>query len=361
MQTALQELATSTATSNGDIQLIFPPVKESRVWTGSIVIGSNSGLTLTSKTIAPIQWEAKDSGNTIGKWFNDLPSPTMQARGQVIVTGNNIANTETLQARFYGVQTDLNETPIVWPTPPPPPPASIPKVIVSNNVSLPAGTTLIGSIQPVLIGTSVEIYECITAPLGGGNTARLAIQWSIDGSFVSPIEWDFDLPVSGTMRGLILPNLAPFIRFLGLTGAGQEQISLTALTGLPPIVRSPIIPSGDLTRYNASIADGADSGQIFLPSYVGDAQVFLTATIAGAVIPAGALFAILRSADYLGASSELGRIGATTQMVAGAGTTSMQPTFIWKMGPRINSIQIYNRIGTAAAIGVDMAISVSSP
>lgn len=360
MQTALQELA-SAAPVTGNVQLIFNPVHEGKVWTGSIIIASNSGLTLTSLTIAPIQWEAKDTGNTIAKWFNDLPSPTMQAKGQVIVTGSNIANTETLQARFYGVATNLNETPIVWPSPPPAPPPNVPKVIVSNNVSLPAGTTLIGSIQPVLIGTSVEIFECITAPQGGGNTARLAIQWSIDGLFTDPIEWDFDLPISGTMRGLILPNLAPFIRFLGLTGAGQEQISLTALTGLPPIVRSPIIPSGDLTRYNTSIADGADSGQIFLPSYVGDAQVFLTATIAGAVVPAGALFAILRSADYLGVSSELGRIGAINQMTAGAGTTSMQPAFIWKMGPRINSIQIYNRIGTAAAIGVDMAISVTNP
>jgi len=271
MQTALQELATSSATNNGDIQLIFPPVKESRVWTGSIVIGSNSGLPLVSRTIAHIQWEAKDSGNTIGKWFNDLPSPTMQARGQVIVTGTNIANTEPLQARYYGIQTNLNETPIVWPTPPPPPPPSVPKVIVSNNVTLPAGTTQIGSNQPVVVGTSLEIFECIVASFNlGVGKCRLAIQWSVDGSFTSPLEWDFDMDMTTSMRGLILPNLGPFVRFLGIS-TGGIQISLTVLTGLAPIVKPPIIPGGILLY--STPAPGNTTIQ--LVPYTGDVIVIM--------------------------------------------------------------------------------------
>jgi hypothetical protein len=268
MQTALQELASATPV-NGAVQLIFNPVRDGKVWTGSIIIASNSGLPLTSLTIAPIQWEAKDNGNTIAKWFNDLPSPTMQAKGQVIVTGSNIANAEILQARYYGVATNLNETPIVWPTPPPAPPASVPKVIVSNNISLPGGTTQIGTSQPVVVGTSLEIFECIVAPFNlGVGRCRLAIQWSVDGSFTDPIEWDFDMDMNTSMRGLVLPNLGPFVRFLGLSSGGI-QISLTVLTGLAPITRPPIIPTGIL--YSAAPAVG--NSTIQLVPYVG--KVFI--------------------------------------------------------------------------------------
>lgn len=338
MQTALQELASGTPNAAGDAQLVFNPTRESEVWTGSIIISSSLGNVLTSKTIAPIRWEAKDNGNTIGVWFNDLPSPTMQAKGQVIVAGSNIGNAEKLNARFFGVQTGLNDTPIVWPSPPPPPPASVPKVIVSNNIALPAGTNAIGSSQPVVVGTSLEIFECITALQGAGSAVRLAIQWSVDNSFVDPIEYDFDLGATSQMRGLILPNLAPFVRFLGLTGAGQEQISLTVLTGLPPITRPPIIPNGVL--FNQALPVG--NSVIGIPPYIGPAVVMMYPNNA-----AGFGIDIL-SQDYLSVTQAIVR----QEQGWPGGTGPFVSSGVVYLPPLINAVRITGAPAGAQVSGV---------
>jgi hypothetical protein len=221
-----------------------------------------------------------------------------------------------------------------------------------SGIALPGLTDV-----PVVVGTSVEVLLFQATP----QSTRLQLRWENRPSNPQPT-FTFDVPTSpAAVQGLVLPNLGPFLSVAVSTNIAST-IFITLLTGLPPLARSPLIASGDLTRYNAAIADGADSGEIVLPPYVGDAQVFLTALVAGASPAAGAIFAILRSKDYTGAPvTEIARVGATTQFIAGAGTTSLQPPYIWKMSPRINSIQVYNRIGGGTAVSVDMAISVSGP
>lgn len=354
--TNFQDAASATSSATGDYSVTFQTVRLGYIWTGSVQIPS-----AVPASVLPVKFTAFDSGIPIGSWYNDQSSPNLQVQQQLSVTASGLTNSTRFQAFFKGMITPAAETPPFWPGPTPAPPPSAPRVIVSNNVALGAGATVqIGTDQPVIVGTGLEIFEAATAHQGAGSNVRLYIRWSVDGSFVNPIEWTMDLSDAVNMRGLILPHLAPFVRFLAISG-GQEQISLTVVTGLPPIVRPPLILGGDLTRYNATIADGGDSGEITLPPYVGDAQLFLTAEVAGASPAAGAIFARLTSQDYLGVSSELARVGATTQFLAGAGTTSLQPGYIWKMSPRINSIRVFNRIGGGVAVTVSMAISVSGP
>ncbi len=339
MQVALEKSALATADVNGNISFTLPPVRNHKVWTGSIIVSSTTGLSIASSNVLPIQWTALDASNIISKWFNDLPSTTMQARSQAIIKGSNIGNTEQLKATFFGVETDLDDTPISWPTPPPAPPAIAPKTIVSNNVSLGIGTTQIGNIQPVLVGTSIEIFECLTAHQGAGSNVRLAIQWSIDGTFVDPVEYDFDLASAVNMRGLILPNLAPFIRFLAITGSGQEQISLTAFTGLSTIVRPPIVLGGILASNTGPFAAGNTS--FVLPPYTGPAM------LSGEMIGAAGKFEMsMNAASYLNFSA--GSQFVIDSMIDPNGVRIIPPTQVF-IPPYICTLIVTNGNGVSEA------------
>jgi hypothetical protein len=336
----------------GTASFTWSGVPADEIWTGAVSVP----LAVPS-SVLPILWSAFDGGTPIGQWYNSQSSGPLQVNTQLQVTGSGITP-GALVATLQGIATDLASAPPWWPAPTPAPPPAAPRVIFN---SFPAAVTLPGNVQtplitntPVVLGTSIgiESYRASTP-------TSLVIQWS-DADAIGPL-FTFDIATFTFMQGLTLPNLAPFVTVAVNNGAAPGNVQVKISTGLPPITRGPMQQGGDLTRFNAAIADGADSGLITLPPYVGDAQIFLTALVAGASPPAGAIFAILRSQDYLGTSSELGRVGATTQFLAASGTTSLQPGYIWKMSPRINSIQVYNRIGGGTAVSVDMAISVSGP
>lgn len=360
--TAFQDSARATTTggTTGTLSVLFQSVRLGFIWTGSVQIPD-----AVSSSVLPVKFTAFDSGIPIGSWYNDQSSPNLQVQQQLSVTTSGLA-TGTYVAFFKGMITPAAETPPFWPGPTPAPPPSQPQTLVSVSGFLPGvGSSLLSAYPsqaaPVQLGTSLEVllFQSIT------NSGRLTIIWSLTALGNTTSQFTLDVPndaIAPGISGLVVPNLGNFVRITAANATpATGTIDAIINTGLPPITRPPIITSGDLTRFNAAIADGADSGEIILPSYVGDAQLFLTALVAGASPAAGAIFAILRSKDYLGATSEIARVGATTQFLAGAGTTSLQPGYIWKMSPRINSIQVYNRIGGGVGVSVDMAISVSGP
>jgi hypothetical protein len=242
-------------------------VPQGQVWTGSITIPA-----ATPSSVLPITWTAFDNLNPIGSWYNNQASGTLQATGTVTVQGTGVALGQ-LTAYFSGISTDAASAPPWWPNPTPAPPPSTPKTIVSNAVPLGTPTTQIGSDQPVVVGTSLEIFEAAVAPFGGGpgGAARLQMLWSVDGSFVDPIEYDFDIALNANMRGLILPHLAPFVRFNAIRSAGATQMSLTVFTGLAAIVRPPIVPAGVLLTAQGNLAGNATATIPFLYPYTGPA------------------------------------------------------------------------------------------
>lgn len=351
---------TVTVGAAGTATFTWPGVPADEIWTGAVSIPL-----ATPASVLPILWSATDGGAPIGQWYNSQSSGPLQVRTQLQVTGSGIA-AASLVATLQGIATDVASAPPWWPAPTPAPPPSQPQLIV-NSAALPVPSGSSVSIStpfpvPVTVGTSLEVVHASFT----NGPGQIRIAWSATLTSTVTQLTTFDLRQSGTgpssLDGWVIPNLGAYAYITAAaTGGGSPLLDCTILTGMPPIARSPIVPSGDLTRYNAAIADGADSGLILLPPYVGDAQIFLTALVAGASPAAGAIFAILRSQDYLGASSELARVGAATQLLAAAGSTTLQPAYIWKMGPRINSIQVYNRIGGGTAVSVDMAISVSGP
>jgi hypothetical protein len=365
----------AAATSDASGSIVFTGFQQPRVgmWrTGSLSVVRSDGTAVVPSSVLPITWKAYVAKTIWGTWYNDQPSNLVQTAGPAVeVRGTNLAASTAYQCIYTGYDSD--NPPPLSPLPAPAPPPSGFTTIVSGIANVTAITvnpqylTATGGLSatpvwfPVSVGTALEIayMQAVAANL------RLTPLWSTTGTGAGTIVHNadtFDLSFvspNNVMQGMTYLNHGPFVAFL-VQGVGSTP-GFVINTGLPPIVRGPSVSGGDLTRYNAPIADGADSGQIFLPPYVGDAQLFLTALVAGASPAAGAIFAILRSQDYLGASSELARVGATTQFLAASGTTSLQPGYIWKMSPRINSIQVYNRIGGGTAVSVDMAISASGP
>lgn len=360
---AFQDAASATSDASGIYAVVFQSVRLGYIWTGSVQIPS-----AVPASVLPVKFTAFDSGIPIGSWYNDQSSPNIQVQQQLSITASGLVASTKFQAFFKGMITPAAETPPFWPGPTPAPPVSGPFQLINTQTSVNA-TTLIsgGQVQvlaptAVVVGTSLEIRYFT---LGGGMNGQIQILWAASATASASSSFTFDVNGAGTpavLSGLVLPNLDAFVSIIVASAVAASPVCrLSVLTGLPPIVRPPLISGGDLTRFNTSIADGGDSGEITLPPYVGDAQLFLTAEVAGASPAAGAIFARLTSQDYLGVSSELARVGAATQLLAAAGTTSLQPGYIWKMSPRINSIRVFNRIGGGTAVTVSMAISVSGP
>jgi hypothetical protein len=332
MLASLHEIAQGSANSAGAAGLSFGPVSQGQVWTGSITIPA-----ATPSSVLPITWTAYDSGTPIGSWYNNQSSGTLQARGTVTVSGTGVA-LGTLVAYFSGIATDTASAPPWWPSPTPAPPPAVPKQIVSNAVPLGTTVTQIGSDQPVIVGTSLEIFEAAVAPFGGGpgGAVRLQILWSIDGSFVDPVEYDFDIALNANMRGLVLPNLAPFVRFNAIRSAGATQLSLTVFTGLATLVRPPIVPQGVLFSASSPLSS------IVLPPYVGPCAISMSPNNS-----AGFGIQIV-SSDYLGAGK------ATIRQEQGwpAGTGPFVSEGIVYLPPLINTLTVSGDPGGATITGV---------
>jgi hypothetical protein len=267
MPIALQEPATASPDGSGNITFTFGPVDEGSVWTGSIVIDG-----VSSTIINPIVWIAKDASNIIGKWYNDLPSNSMQARTQVIVTGTNVSGPGPFRAVFYGVQTKLNESNIVWPIPPPAPPAAIPKLLLSAPVSVsPAGTIITIGTFPVAIGTSTAFSAFFV-----DNNGELILDWSIPGVLQLSEHFTFDMwggnnlsAAQAAMSGLVLPNVGSQLKVSAISKLGfPANLNLNIFTGLPPITQSPVIPNG-LLWSSAGNVPANTTIPILLPPYFG--------------------------------------------------------------------------------------------
>jgi hypothetical protein len=354
-----QDSAQAAMGAAGTYSVTFQSVRLGYILTGSVQIPD-----APPTPIVPVKFTAFDAGVPIGSWYNDQSSGNLQVQQQLSITASGLV-AGTYRAFFKGMITDAATTPPFWPGPTPAPPPGAPQVLTKTpspnqsilaNSTVSIGTAPASGLFSVIVGTSLEVVT-----FNPSTAMQLKLTWftAVAGDAVSP--YTFDVAAGALLSGLVLPNLAPFVAVQVANSNGAGTLGSNIFTGLPPIARPPVITSGDLTRYNAAIADGGDSGEIVLPPYVGDAQLFLTALVAGASPAAGAIFARLTSQDYLGVSSELARVGATTQFLAASGTTSLQPAYVWKMGPRINSIRVFNRIGGGTAVTVSMAISVSGP
>lgn len=330
----------------GTASFTWPGVPADEMWTGAVSVPQAAPSSVRS-----ILWSATDGGSPIGQWYDSQSSGPLQVNTQLQVTGSGITP-GALVATFQGIATDIASAPPWWPAPTPAPPPSAPRVIVSNNVALPAGNTVqIGSDQPVIVGTALEVFEAATAHQGAGSNVRLYIRWSVDGSFVNPIEWTMDLADAVSMRGLILPHLAPFVRFLAISG-GQEQISLTVVTGLPPVVRPPIVANGMLISQNIAAAAVGDT-TIAIPPYVGPAVLSL---LLNSTAPNSQLYAHITHADYLG--TDLGSTWVNPQASADTGRlASLDPIILpipVNLPPVVNKLIITNGMAAPARIYVTL-------
>jgi hypothetical protein len=265
----------AVAKSDASGNITFKNFQQPRLnmWrTGSLSIVASDGSPVVPATVLPVTWLAFVGATTWGGWYNAQPSNLVQTNGPPVkVTGSNLAASTNYQCIFTGYDSDA--PPPLSPLPVPAPPPSTPRTIVSNAVPLGFAVVQIGSDQPVIVGTSLEIFEALVGPFGGGpgGAVRLQILWSVDGTFVDPIEYDFDIALAANMRGLVLPNLAPFVRFNALRSVGATQMSLTVFTGLAPIVRPPITPNGVLLTAQGNIGPNAGLTIPFLYPYVGPA------------------------------------------------------------------------------------------
>lgn len=370
----LQESVQAVPSAAG-ITFVFPPVTSGTVWTGSVQVPA-----AIPNTVNPVVWTATDGqgGTPLGIWYGAAPSTTLQIRTQLFVTGIGLGNATQISAYFQGQQAQLGAEPFWNPTPPPAPPA-IGFVPLQNfrgtpAINIPAngtvafrsdGSTILNPSNaqlpwiPVGIGSSLLVAQVdATAPV------QLLLYWSPTGKATDNPTGAYKFDFSGaSLAGLILPNLGPFL-VVGIAAgpAGATLTDLVINTGLPPITKSP--QSGQvLLQFNANIADGADSGAINISPYVGEAQLMLTGLVSNASPPAGALFAVLRSttASAGGAGNELGRFPAMSQALAAAGTTALLPPPILYVPPQICTLQIYNRIGTGAAIFTDALVIAKGP
>lgn len=342
--TSFQDAASATSDASGVYSVTFQSVRLGFIWTGSVQIPS-----AVPASVLPVKFTAFDSGIPIGSWYNDQSSPDLQVQQQLSVTASGLTASTKFQAFFKGMITPAAETPPFWPGPTPAPPPSAPRVIVSNNVALGAGATVqIGTDQPVIVGTGLEIFEAATAHQGAGSNVRLYMRWSVDGSFVNPIEYTFDLADVANMRGLILPHLAPFVRFLAIS-SGQEQISLTVVTGLPAIVRPPIVPQGVLSFNGGPFAVGVTS--FILPPYVGPAM------LSGEMVSAAQKFELyVTSTNYL--NQFIGTTFTVDSTVDPNGVRLIPPTQIY-LPPTINTLNVRN--GNAGAAAGDFQLVTLGP
>jgi hypothetical protein len=119
---------------------------------------------------------------------------------------------------------------------------------------------------------------------------------------VDPIEYDFDLALNANMRGLVLPNLAPFVRFNALRSVGATQLSLTVFTGLAPIVRPPITPNGVLLTAQGNLAGNGTVSIPFLYPYTGPAVLSVLVQNATGAVGTHAFWVDCNGTNYQGTS-----------------------------------------------------------
>lgn len=352
MQIALQEACSATPDTSGGISFIFPPVDDGSVWTGSIVIDG-----VRSNSVNPIVWIAKDAGNIIGKWFNDLPSNSMQARSQVIVTGVNVAGTTQLRAVFYGIETKLETSPIVWPIPPPAPPPTSPFTLFSGvgPIAIALNTTLsLVTNAPVALGTSVEI-SAITN--NGPGACRISIAWTF-GTLPGSVTETLDLTSGASVRGWTLINKGPFISIVVIASPtaavtlDSAGAGIVIITGMPPISIAPIQLNGNLISTFIAAAPVGDT-IIAIPPYMGPAiaSAFMNATTSNA-----SLYMRIVSFDFQ--STQWGTIWIQPQASADTGRLAgidpnIEPTLV-SLPSIINQLIVTNGSAGVAPLHISL-------
>jgi hypothetical protein len=252
--------------------------------TGSLSVVASNGTPVVPATVLPVTWRAFVGATIWGGWYNDQPSNLVQTNGPPLkVTGTNLAPSTSYQCIFTGYDSDA--PPPLSPLPVPAPPAAASRSIVSNAVPLGFTVVQIGSDQPVIVGTSLEIFEALVGPYGGGpgGAVRLQILWSVDGR-------------------LVLPNLAPFVRFNALRSVGATQLSLTVFTGLAPITRPPITPNGVLLTAQGNLAGNGVVSIPFLYPYTGPAVLSVLLQNATGAVGTHAFWVDCNGTNYQGTS-----------------------------------------------------------
>lgn len=335
---AFQDAASASSSALGVYSVTFQSVRLGFIWTGSVQIPS-----AVSSSVLPVKFTAFDSGIPIGSWYNDQSSPNLQVQQQLSITASGLATSTKFQAFFKGMITPAAETQPFWPGPTPAPPASGPFQLIDTQTSL-NPTVLVsgGQVQvlaptPVVVGTSLEVRYF---SLGGGMNAQLQILWSASAAASASSEYTFDVngATSAVLSGLVLPNLDSFVTVVVASAVAASPVCrLSMLTGLPPIVRSPLVMGGVLIGGAfGNIAVGESS--FALPPYVGPA------TFGGELASAAANGIDLRvvSADYLGNLVE-GPWAVSSQVIAG--TSDNIPPYQIYLPPKINSLVVANRTG----------------
>lgn len=326
---SFQDAASATSDASGAYAVVFQSVRLGYIWTGSVQIPS-----AVSSSVLPVKFTAFDSGIPIGSWYNDQSSPDLQVQQQLSITASGLATSTRFQAFFKGMITPAAETPPFWPGPTPAPPLGTPQLlaIVGKNIA-PADTVVTVGSAPVIVGTSVEI-TCSFAD----NPAQLEVMWgTVAGSNLLGY-FTFDLAASALVKGLVLPNLGPVITVKAITHAASTGMSLTMFTGLPPIVRPPMIPNGVLLAAQGNIGANAGVSIPFLVPYTGPAVLSVLLQNSAGAAGTHAFFVDCNGVDY--SNTSLSWAHAIVDYVSDNNTVQaavIQPRTI-HVPPLINSV-----------------------
>lgn len=329
-----------TVGAAGTATFTWPGVPADEIWTGAASVPL-----ATPSSVLPILWSAFDGGTPIGQWYNSQSSSPLQVRTQLQVTGSSIA-AATLVAQFQGIATDIVSAPPWWPAPTPAPPPSGPFTLINTLTGAPTpltsnGITTIVSKAPVVVGTSLEIEFLVLGSVEGVN-GQIDIDWAPSPTASDAVGMNFDIYGNpGTLSGWIIPNLDSFVDiFFRVPAATTPVLRLKVLTGLPPIVRSPImVPDSGTIGGAKFVSIPAGETTINLPPYVGSAM--LSAELLNATVTQ--LDARIESADYAGNHPSVGPWFVSNQVINGNTATIGGPLVY--LPPRINTLVLGNRTG----------------
>lgn len=328
--------ATGTAAATtGAISITFQSVRLDYIWTGSVQIPD-----APPSPVVPVKFTAFDAGIPIGSWYNDQSSGNLQVLQQLSITATGLA-AGSYRAFFKGMISSRKETPPFWPGPTPAPPPGTPQILTKTaspnqsilaNSTASVGTAPASGLFPVIVGTSLEIIGFNPA-----QAMQIRLQWfSAVGGDATPV-FTFDVAAGLLLSGLVLPNLGPFVAVTVANGPGNSNFSVTIFTGLPPIVRPPIVAGSIIATYNLGVAAGGNSGFINIPPYAGSVSVEFNAY--NNAFAGNPMVCDFVANDYLGVQIPLGSYLPTLVRAANA---LMAPAVTIYLPPKINQFVISN-------------------